>query len=132
MNSDMAIKVAVIGIICAVLCVIIRQYKPEFSVFLQIAGIILITVSSAAFIAQLKTQSEELLNFSSIIEDSYIKLMIKVLVIAVTTKLSTDICNDTGNSALASGVEIVGKILILAMCMPLIKVLLQIAEGLLV
>ncbi len=128
----MIIKIAVAGIVCAILCVILRQYRPDISVILQIAGIIAITVASVTFFVELKSEANELTAFSSLVEDSYIKLLIKVLSIAIITKLAVDICNDTGNSALASGVELIGKVIILAMCMPLLKVLAEIAEGLLV
>ena len=46
-------------------------------------------------------------------------------------KLVSDICKDSANSALATVVELVGKAVILAMCLSLIKTLAEISKGLL-
>ena len=55
----------------------------------------------------------------------------KILGIAVVTKIGADICTDSSNSALATVVELVGKAIILAMCLSLIKTLAELAKGLL-
>ena len=47
------------------------------------------------------------------------------------TKIGSDICKDSANSALATIVELVGKTVILAMCLSLIKTLAEISKGLL-
>jgi stage III sporulation protein AD len=44
--------------------------------------------------------------------------MLKALGMALISKLCADVCRDTGESALASGVESVGKIAIFALAVP--------------
>lgn len=127
----MIIKIVSAGIICALLCVIVRQYRSDFAVIIQIAGIAVIFFLAVSFISELKEQVAGLSGISLLIEDGYIKILVKALSIAVITRLCTDICDDTGNSALASSVDLIGKIIILSMCMPLMKILVEIAEGLL-
>lgn len=66
-----------------------------------------------------------------IVSDGYLAILIKILSIAVITKLGADICSDSSNSALATVVELTGKTVILVMCLSLIKTLVTLAKGLL-
>ena len=65
------------------------------------------------------------------LNDGYLELLVKILWIAAVTKIGSDICKDSANSALATIVELVGKTVILAMCLSLIKTLAEISKGLL-
>ena len=93
------IKFALVGIICAVLVVVVRQQRPELAVIVQLAGIAVLAILSIEYLKNIFAE--------------------------------TDICKDSANSALATIVELVGKTVILAMCLSLIKTLAEISKGLL-
>ena len=126
-----AIKFAIIGIICAVLTVIVRQYRPDLSVAVQLAGIIVLGFFAVGYLKNIFTETDSLFSEAQVISDGYIELLVKVLGIAAITKIGSDICKDSANSALATVVELVGKAVILAMCLSLIKTLAEISKGLL-
>lgn len=123
------IKLAAVGIICAVLCVIIRQYRPELAPFAQLAGIVVIGVTALQFVKAVLGMTAELVDGFGVIDVQYLELMIKILGIAVLTKIGADICTDSGSTSLATAVGLAGKVIILAMCFPLIKAVAQLAGG---
>ncbi len=59
---------------------------------------------------------------------SYFVLMLKALSISVCCRISSDICRDSGETALASKVEMAGKLSIVIISLPLVKQLLEIAK----
>lgn len=124
------IKFAVIGIICAILTVIVRQYRPELAVIVQLGGIAVLAIFAVEYLKNIFTEAQSFLSDISLIDDGYIKLLVKVLGIAIITKLSADICSENSSSALATVVELTGKSVILAMCLSLIKTLAELAKGL--
>lgn len=125
------IKFAVIGIICAVLTVVVRQSRPDLAIIVQLAGIVILAIFAAEYLKNIFAQTDGLFAEVSLISDGYITLLVKILGIAVVTKIGADICSDSSNSALATVVELVGKAIILAMCLSLIKTLAELAKGLL-
>ena len=126
-----AVKFAIIGIICAVFTVIVRQYRPDLSVSVQLAGIIVLGFFAVGYLKNIFTETDSLFSEAQVIGGGYIELLVKVLGIAAITKIGSDICKDSANSALATVVELVGKAVILAMCLSLIKTLAEISKGLL-
>ena len=58
--------------------------------------------------------------------------MLKVLVIALVTQIVSDMCRDSGESALAGQTETAAKIMIVAVVLPLIQAVLKVISGLVV
>ena len=126
-----SLKFAVIAVICAVLCVLVRQIRPEIAVFVQLGGIIVIVVMIIGYLKTVLAASTELFEKFNVLDAGYFKLLIKVLGIAVVSKTGADICADSGNSALAANVELAGKVIIIALCFSLIKAVTELAGSLL-
>lgn len=125
------VKFVVIGIICAVMTVVVRQYRPELAVIVQLAGIFIIAIFAFEYLKNIFEETGSFFSDVQIVSDGYLTILIKILSIAVITKLGADICSDSSNSALATVVELTGKTVILVMCLSLIKTLVTLAKGLL-
>ncbi len=125
------IKFALVGIICAVLVVVVRQQRPELAVIVQLAGIAVLAILSIEYLKNIFAETDGLFSEVKFLNDGYLELLVKILWIAAVTKIGSDICKDSANSALATIVELVGKTVILAMCLSLIKTLAEISKGLL-
>lgn len=125
------VKFALIGIICAVLIVVVRQQRPELAVIVQLAGITVLAAISIVYLKNIFAEADGLFSDTELLNDGYLELLVKILGIATVTKIASDICKDSANSALATVVELVGKSVILAMCLSLIKTLAEISKGLL-
>ena len=61
---------------------------------------------------------------------SYLKIMFKVLGIALITQIISDICRDSGESALAGQTEVAAKILIVTLILPLLQAVVEVITGL--
>ncbi len=124
------IKIVTIVLISIVLVIFLRDVNKEFAFFVTIAAsILLFSVVISEFydvISSIFLISE---GIGSI--NSYVKLMIKILVLVLLSQFVIDLCRDNGENALASQTELASKIIILVMIMPLFNSVLNIITGLL-
>ena len=69
--------------------------------------------------------------FSNInVEFEYTSILFKTLGICFVTQLASDACTDAGQTAIASKIEIAGRVAVLLISLPLFNVLLSIASQL--
>ena len=124
------IKIVTIVLISMVLLIFLRDVNKEVAFFVTIAAsILLFSVVISEFydvISSIFLISE---GIGSI--NSYVKLMIKILVLVLLSQFVIDLCRDNGENALASQTELASKIIILVMIMPLFNSVLNIITGLL-
>ena len=116
MSMDVFTLVA-IAIIGTVICVLIKQYRPEYTAFAAIGtGIIILVLA----LPQTKEILDYVENVSRLgeVDSVYIKTITKALGVCVITQLASDTCKDCGQSSIASKVELGGKIAILTISIP--------------
>lgn len=118
------VKIIGIGLIALIIIVIIKQYKPEFAIYVSLgAGILifaLITAKMSGIIDILKS----LANKTSINND-FLVLLIKITGIAILTEFAVSVCKDSGESAIASKIDLGGKVIIMSMSIPIMSSLLE-------
>lgn len=124
------IKIAGIVVIALLLSVFLRNYKSEFSLLIVICAAVLI------FIIISKDLHTVVTHFSELTESvdgigQYINLMLKVLGISLIAQLLSDLCRDSGESALATQTETAAKVIILIISYPLFESVIKIVTGLL-
>ena len=118
------VKVIGIGLIALIIIVILKQYKPEFAIYISlIAGILIITLVLGK-ISGIIEILKNLANKTSI-NNSFLILLIKITGIAILTEYAVSICKDTGESAIASKIDFGGKVIIMSMSIPIISSLLE-------
>ena len=118
------IKIIGIGLIALILIIILKQYKPEFVIYVSlIAGalILILTFSKVSGIIELINS----LSSKVSIHQEFITLLIKITGIAILTEFSVSICKDTGESAIASKIDMGGKVIMVSMSVPIIAGLLE-------
>lgn len=126
------LRLVAITVVFLTIGILIKQMRPEFVPFLQIAAVICLTTVFADSIKKLLSEMDSIIGADTFVEDGYIVLLVRMLGIAVITKIASDICKDNSNNTLSTCVELFGKVLIFSMCLPLIKVIAELARGLLV
>ena len=108
-----------LSIVSCVIVIMVKQYKPEFALITTIASgvIVLFAILSrfSSVLGELKAISE-----NAGIKSEYIEVMLKGLGICYITQFSSDICNDFGQTSLASKIELCGKLTIAALSMPML------------
>lgn len=112
------------GLISLIIIVIVKQYRPEFVLYVSLAAGVLILVmimdKIGAIIDLLTTLSNK-----TAINNEFLILLIKITGIAFLTEFTVSICKDTGETAIANKVDLGGKVLIISMSIPIIASLLE-------
>ena len=126
MNAIQLCMIAVLGI---AIILILKEWKADLLPLVRIALVLVFGFSL------LKLVSPAILYIKSISQSDgfsqYSTLLFKALGIAVLTQICAQMCRECGEGGIASGVELVGKIEILLLCIPLIEELLSLAQELL-
>ena len=119
------LKIIGICLIALNIIVMLKQYKPEFVIYVSlIAGalILFIVVDKLTGIINL-LQS---LASKASINTEFLTLLIKITGIAFLSEFAVSICKDAGEGAIANKMEIGAKIIIISMSIPIISSLLEI------
>ena len=118
------VKIIGIGLIALIIIVIIKQYKPEFAIYVSLgAGILifaLITAKMSGIIDILKSLANK-----TTINNDFLVLLIKITGIAILTEFAVSVCKDSGESAIASKIDLGGKVIIMSMSIPIMSSLLE-------
>lgn len=123
------IKACGIVLCSLVVCIIFKRLKEEFSLFVRIAITISVFAVSLSIFYPVLSYVSEISNNTSI--QPYIPILFKALSIAFAVQITADICNDSGESALAERISFFGRAEILVISLPLIKNLFVLTENLL-
>ena len=118
------IKIAGIGLIALILIIIIKQYRPEFAVYISLcAGAIILTLvmsKMSGIIGILTELSNKVSN-----NNGFLTILMKITGIAFITEFAVSICTDSGESAIASKIDLGGKVVVISMSIPIISTLLE-------
>ena len=116
------------GLIGAVLSVVIKQYKPEFSIYISlITGMLMLGAAVLAISPAISTLLE-LVNISGV-KSQYVEILVKALAVCYITQLASDSCADAGEKSIGSKIEFAGKCAIVLISLPLFNELTEIVIG---
>ena len=113
-----------IGLIGMILAVLFRQHKPEYAPLISLAAGLAVVFLLLGQLEPIFSQMEEILQQSGI-GTEYIAVLLKSLGICYITQLAADTCRDAGESAIASKMELAGKITVLTLAVPYFTGMLQ-------
>ena len=118
------VKIIGVGLISLIIIIIVRQYKPEFTLYVSLlaGAIILVFIMDKldGIISLLTTLSNK-----TAINNEFLTLLIKITGIAFLTEFAVSVCKDTGETAIANKVDMGGKVIIVSMSIPIISSLLE-------
>lgn len=124
-------RVIGIALVALVFGIFFKQYNKTVALLLVLVSSLLVFWQSFSSVAEITAALKSIT--SGISEaSSYIKIMFKVLGIALIAQLAADMCRDCGESALAGQTETAAKIAIIVVVLPLIQAVLKIVSGLVV
>jgi stage III sporulation protein AD len=118
------LKIISIGIIGTFLSMTVRAYKPELGVLTALSTAFLILFFTVPYlesvIVSIKSLSENLPS-----DGVYIKSIVKIVGIAYITQFAAELANDANEALLSKKLELVGKICIIAVMIPVINSLIS-------
>lgn len=120
-------KAAAAGVCAALIALQFRGGKTEYGIYISIvAGILL----GAGILGKLDTILEAIREVGSMlqIEGSYLSILLKMLGITYVAEFAANICKDAGYQTISSQIQLLGKITILSLGMPVLLTLLRTIE----
>ncbi len=123
------IKIGLIGIVGVMLAVPLKSYKAEYSFYIGVAVCLLLIGSAVGYFSQIIAQIEQLRGF---LKDNYryITVLLKAVAATYACEFCSGICKDAGYSGIAGQVEIIGKLYILMLGMPVLFALMESIQAL--
>lgn len=118
------IQVGILGVAGILLAVQLKQEKTEVAVYLSIVISLLIFFGILDSLEVLVATVREISTYIKI-DSSYIMTLIKMLGITYVAEFSSGLCKDAGYSAIATQIEMFGKLTILVLSLPILLALLQ-------
>lgn len=117
-------NIVLIGITATIMIIIVKNQKPEIALQISIiTGIVIFMLIAGKLLAviELITSYSKKVN----IDFSLIATVLKIIGIAYICEIGSEICKDAGQGAIASKIEMAGKVIIAAISVPIITSLLD-------
>lgn len=123
------VGIAGIAVCTAVIAAMLRRYHQEYAVLLSIAASVVILLEIFQGIAPAIKQIRTLFSASGM-PTEYILILLKTLGISFLAQFAADACRDAEEDALASKMELAGKIAIVVLSLPLFEKIAETAVNL--
>ena len=119
-----------IGLVGAILCVVVRQTRPEQAMLIGIAtGCVIFSFALAQIRDVLLLWQESIAEYGEF--DIYFVPLIRVLGITYLVQFASQVCRDAGENAIAMKMELAGKVVILSLSFPVLKMVLELIKNVL-
>lgn len=118
------IQIVGLGLVATVLTLIIKEQKPMFAFMIALVTGIIIFLFLIGKIAEVIRVLEKMAvqaNLNMI----YLETILKIIGIAYIAEFGAQVSRDAGQGAIATKIELAGKILILVMAVPIITVIIE-------
>ena len=111
------LKIIGIAIVAVTLILTVKAYRPEAALQISLAtGVILLLIAAGTISGLIEKITAEAQKYG--IAPGYFSVLPKTIGIAYIAQLGSQICSDAGESAIASKVDLCGRLVILVTVMP--------------
>ena len=121
---EVLLKVSGIVLITACVVLMIRRSNPEIALAASLGAVIVILTLAAPLLRPL-AELKELMRSQYGISDSYMTPVVKCCAVAITARITADLCREAAQNAAASAIELVGVLCAIAAAMPLLRMMLD-------
>lgn len=119
------IKIIGIALVALIIIIILKQYRPEFAIYISLLTGVLILILVMDKLTGIINLLQTISNKASV-NSTFFTLLIKITGIALLSEFAVSICKDSGEGAIASKIEIGSKVIIISMSIPIISSLLEV------
>ncbi|HPD01266.1 MAG TPA: stage III sporulation protein AD [Acetivibrio sp.] len=113
-----------LGVVATIIAIVLKAHRPEIAIQISLlTGIIILTVllGKIAAVVDLLNSYAQKVNIDLI----YFSTLLKIIGIAYIAEFGAEVCRDAGEGAIASKVELAGKVIIILLAVPIITSLLD-------
>ena len=121
------IHIILAGVAAAMLALWVKPLKPEYALFLSLTAILLLMGASLGRLQEIIELVSRLMNRSGV-ESVYYQILLKIMGLAWISQLASDICDEAGCRAISQQISIYGKLMILAVSLPVINSVIETIE----
>ena len=118
------VKIIGVGLTALIIIIILKQYKPEFTVYASIIAGAIILFMVMDKLNGVVNILESLANKTGA-GSTFLGILLKITGISILTEFAVSICKDSGETAIASKIDLGGKIIIISISIPIITALLE-------
>lgn len=122
-------KVLGFAIVSVILIVMLNNEKKEIALILSISAGVCILLFVISKITPIIDMLNSLIDASGINKD-FLVIILKITGIAYLVEFGKNICVDAGQTAIATKLELAGKVIIVSLSLPLIATLVNVLTGL--
>lgn len=123
-------KILLIGLVAVVIISLLKNERPEIAIQISMATGIVIFLLLMSKLTDV-IEAMQLLAIKLNIDVLYIHTILKIIGVAYLTAFGTELCNDAGQSSIASKIELAGKVFIIILAIPILMAVLQIVSKIL-
>lgn len=117
---EQGIQIILLCIGAALVCAMIRIQRPEMAMVISLAVGLAVLIASQDSILEIIRSVRSFLSFASTQSDE-INVILKAAGLTILCELGVQICCDAGESALAGRIRLACRIVLLGMCLPYMK-----------
>ncbi|MDE6904447.1 MAG: stage III sporulation AC/AD family protein [Lachnospiraceae bacterium] len=113
------IKISILGISAVLLSQMLKNYKPEYGYYINLAVCIcvfLYVMSKLKFLLHYVEQIQNMIHLDPV----YLTMIIKMIGITYVAEFAVNLCKDAGCQTIAGQIELFAKLSILVISMPVI------------
>ncbi len=121
---------AIVAIAAALMAVNFKSFKAEYGIYISIGICILATTLVLSQLEYLIEVVDIIRSYIGL-DQVYISTMLKIVGISYVAEFASDVCKDCGYSSMANQVQVVGKLTVLCISMPILLALLECINGVL-
>ncbi|CAM3242973.1 MULTISPECIES: stage III sporulation protein AD [Brevibacillus] len=118
------VQIVGLGLVATILALVIKEQKPMFAFLIAIASGVIIFYFLIGKIAEV-IQILEKLAVQADLNLVFLETILKIIGIAYIAEFGAQMTRDAGQGAIASKIEMAGKVLILVMAVPIIQIIIE-------
>ncbi len=118
------VRIGLIGIVGVLFAVAIKSYKAEYGIYITVAVCLIFLEYIVRYFMQILTGMEQIRGYLN--ENyQYLTLLLKAVGATYACEFCAGICKDAGYGGVAGQVEMLGKLYILSVGMPVLLALME-------
>jgi len=118
------VQIVGLGLVATILALVIKEQKPLFAFLLAVSSGVIIFAFLIGKISDVIRILERLAVHADL-NMVFLETILKIIGIAYIAEFGAQMTRDAGQGAIASKIELAGKVLILVMAVPIIQIIIE-------
>lgn len=124
----MFIKVIILGVLVCIINLILKQHQKVFVLPVNIIYVVIVLLLIFDSFAENLQDIADLFSVSGVL-DKALTCLYKSAAICILSKISIDLCKESGSTVISDMIDIGGRIIMLSLALPFIKSIIKTAAA---